>query len=144
MWKSTIRLDDRLHSGQRPHTCPYCSKQFRHRSYFKVHVQAHQRSLKASGKLNSVPASGTTEEASNSTSKVTESAAGVVFAEPFEVTDSGMKLFFKKLNFPYVLMCAMIFPRSVSATAVKCSIVCSCGEGGKFRTGCQHAAVPTV
>jgi len=50
--------------------------------------------LKASGKLNAVPAPGTTEEASNSTAKVTESAAGVVFAEPFEVTDSGMKLFF--------------------------------------------------
>jgi hypothetical protein len=52
--------------------------------------------LKASGKLNAVPAPGTTEEASNSTAKVTESAAGVVFAEPFEVTDSGMKLFFRR------------------------------------------------
>lgn len=83
-----LRFDYRLHTGQRPYSCNYCGKQFRHRSYFKVHLQAHQRSLKSKSKAAN------TSEDPRLGNDAGQSNMSVTLAEPLELTESGNKVLF--------------------------------------------------
>lgn len=79
----------RLHNGQRPFCCQYCGKQFRHRSYFKVHLQAHQRTSKGKSKLTVRSEEQRVASGAADAHKI-DTAIAVTLAEPLELTESGM------------------------------------------------------